>query len=86
MAAIIQIGTKLKRGPRLVKVIQKHTSQSFAIDCIPTSTWGASFRMANLVYTSVIRPAKRPWAKKVLPNAVIVRKESQGSLLLVECI
>jgi hypothetical protein len=52
----VQVDTKLKWGPHLAKIVQKHSTQSFAIDRISTSTWGASFRMAKLVYTSVIRP------------------------------
>jgi Reverse transcriptase (RNA-dependent DNA polymerase) len=52
----VQIDTKLKWGPHLAKIVQKHTSQSFAINRISTSTWGASFKMAKLVYTSVVRP------------------------------
>jgi hypothetical protein len=53
----VQIDIKLKWGSHLVKVVQKHTAQSFAINHISTSTWGASFKMAKLVYISVIRPA-----------------------------
>src|SRR5450759_2002414 len=37
-------------------MVQKHTAQSLAIPRISASTWGASFRMAKLVYTSVVRP------------------------------
>jgi hypothetical protein len=32
------------------------TAQSFAINRISASTWKASFRMAKLIYTSVVRP------------------------------
>jgi exonuclease III len=53
----VQVDTKLKWGPHLAKIAQKHASQSSAIDRISTSTWGASFKMARLVYTSVVRPS-----------------------------
>lgn len=53
----VQVDTKLKWGPHLAKIEQKHTSQSLAIDRISTSTWGASFKMARLVCTSVVRPS-----------------------------
>jgi exonuclease III len=53
----VQVDTKLKWGPHLAKIAQKHASQSPAIDRISASTWGASFKMARLVYTSVVRPS-----------------------------
>lgn len=52
----VQVDTRLKWGPHIAKIIQKHTAQSYAIDRIAASTWGTSFKMAKLVYTSVIRP------------------------------
>jgi len=51
----VQVDTKLNWGPRLVRIAQKHASQSPAIDRISVSTWGASFKMARLIYTSVVR-------------------------------
>jgi Reverse transcriptase (RNA-dependent DNA polymerase) len=34
----VQVDTRLKWGPHIAKIIQKHTAQSFAIDCITAST------------------------------------------------
>jgi len=49
----VQVDTMLRWGSHLAKVQRNHTSQPLAIDSISASTWGAGFKMARLVYTSV---------------------------------
>ena len=53
----VQIDSKLKWGPHLAKIEKKYASQAFAIDRISASTWGASFKKARLIYSSVVRPS-----------------------------
>jgi len=53
----VQVDSKLKWGPHIARIEKKFATQSFAISRISTSTWGASFKMARLVYSSVVRPA-----------------------------
>ena len=53
----VQIDSRLKWGPHIARIEKKFATQSLAINRISTSTWGASFKMARLVYSSVVRPA-----------------------------
>ena len=53
----LRIDTKLKWGPHVRKIQEKLTKQSKALTKISTSTWGATFPKARLVYTAVVRPA-----------------------------
>ena len=53
----IQVDSKLKWQHHLARIEKKYASQSLAISRISTSTWGANFQMARLVYTSVVRSA-----------------------------
>jgi exonuclease III len=53
----VQVDSKLKWQHHLAKIEEKYASQSLAISRISTSTWGANFQMARLIYTSVVRPA-----------------------------
>ena len=53
----VQIDTKLKWGPHIKKIHDRFASQSLALSRITTSTWGARFEKARLVYNSVIKPA-----------------------------
>ena len=53
----VQVDSKLKWGPHLAKIEQKYAAQSPAIDRISASTWGASFKSAKLIYSSVVRPS-----------------------------
>src|SRR5437016_10898224 len=53
----IELDTKLRWGPHVRKVQQKIIKQSMALHCIIASTWGAMFKRAKLVYTTVVRSA-----------------------------
>jgi exonuclease III len=53
----VQVDSKLKWRPHIARIEKKFAKQSLAISRISTSTWGASFKMARLVYSSVVRPA-----------------------------
>jgi exonuclease III len=53
----VQIDTRLKWGPHVRKVQEKMVKQSMALTKLSTSTWGATFRKARVLYTSVVRPA-----------------------------
>ena len=53
----IELDTKLWWGPHVQKVQAKITRQAMALHRITTSTWGATFKRAKLVYTSVVRSA-----------------------------
>ena len=52
----IQIDSKLKWGPHIKKIHDRFASQSLALSRITTSTWGAGFEKAKLIYNSVIKP------------------------------
>ncbi|MBD0310811.1 MAG: hypothetical protein ICV80_22770 [Microcoleus sp. T1-bin1] len=53
----VQIDTKLKWGPHVMKIQDKMVKQTAAMTKLTTSTWGATFKKARLLYTSVVRPA-----------------------------
>jgi len=53
----VELDTKLRWGPHIGKVQEKITRQAMALHRITTSTWGATFKRAKLVYTAVVRPA-----------------------------
>ena len=53
----IELDTKLRWGPHVRKVQTKITQQAMALHRITTSTWGATFKRAKLVYTLVIQSA-----------------------------
>src|SRR6266536_3108620 len=53
----IELDTKLRWGPHVRKVQQKIIKQSMALHRITASTWGATFKRAKLVYTTVVRSA-----------------------------
>jgi hypothetical protein len=53
----IELDTKLRWGPHVRKVQTKITQQAIALRRITTSTWGATFKRAKLVYTLVVQPA-----------------------------
>src|SRR5450755_1240857 len=53
----VEIDSKLWWGPHVRRIQSKMEHQTNALTRIATSTWGATFRKARLVYTAVVRPA-----------------------------
>ena len=53
----VEVDSKLRWGPHINRIHDKYASQSLALSRITASTWGASFKRARIVYSSVIRPA-----------------------------
>ncbi len=53
----VQVDTKLRWGPHLAKTREKEASLLCAMSRITSSTWGASFEKAKLVYKTVVKPA-----------------------------
>jgi len=53
----VQLDTKLRWGRHINKVRGRMAQQSRALSAIATSTWGASFSKARLVFNAVVRPA-----------------------------
>jgi hypothetical protein len=53
----VQIDTKLKWGPHMAKIQERAASQLIATSRITSSTWGASFTKAKLIYSTVVKPA-----------------------------
>jgi exonuclease III len=53
----VQVDTKLRWGPHLAKIREKEASLLYAMGRITSSTWGASFEKAKLVYSTVVKPA-----------------------------
>jgi exonuclease III len=51
------IDSKLNWGPYIKKVQAKMIQQSYALEIIAASIWGASLTKARQIYTSMIRPA-----------------------------
>jgi exonuclease III len=52
----VEIDSKLSWGPHINRIQDKYASQSLALGRITASTWGACFKRARTVYSSVIRP------------------------------
>lgn len=52
----VQIDSKLRWGPHLANVEEKHAKQMLALSAIGASTWGATFTKARQIYTAVVRP------------------------------
>lgn len=53
----VQIDSKLKWGPHLKFIQGKMSTQTLALSRLTTSTWGACFAKAKLLYSAVVRPA-----------------------------
>ena len=53
----VELDTKLRWGPYVQKIQEKITQQAIALHRITTSTWGATFKRAKLVYIAVIQLA-----------------------------
>ena len=53
----VEIDSKLRWSPHVRRVQSKLEQQTNALTRIATSTWGATFGKARLVYTAVVRPA-----------------------------